>query len=305
MSSHSSSGRSRQRRQEALETNVCRKGLTSTSSNRPAQLELPLDGEDLLGLLRCSGRITVFDLDVLAWLTERWREDRPADDWIRFTLYELGKQLYHREPDGKERRVMQASLRRLATITFDVVGYDARRRELRRGVAGLGRLLRNVQCELDRLPPDPAPGVIGALRGSTFEARFDDWMIESLAAGNITYLRSDVMRQLRGLAKRLWIYLEAERLKPIGPGAGACWIKLGLRAYTTLGMNYAHERQARAALKRAAGAIEQADPRWERVYLEQRPGGSGWAIIAIKVPSEERRAARAARRQLEARPLVA
>lgn len=264
---------------------MCRRGLTSTSSSN-AQLELPVDGRDLLGLLRASGRITIFDLELLAWLTERWRHSRPVDDWIRFTLYELGSDLYEREPSGKERRLMRASLRRLARVDFDIVGYDARRREMRADVAGVGRLLRNVQCELDDLGPDPAPGLVGALRGSTFEARFDDWMIDSLRAGNITYLQTRTLRRLGGLAKRLWIYLEAERMKPLGDGSAACWIKLGDRAYTTLGMNYKHERQARAALKRAGAAIADVDHRYTSVAVERRPGG--WAIIAWKVIDPER-----------------
>jgi hypothetical protein len=63
------------------------------------------------------------------------------------------------------------------------------------------------------------------------------------------------MRQLRGLAKRLWVLLVAERYKHIGRGSEGTWIKLSEKAFTSLGMNYGLERQGRAAVKRAGALI--------------------------------------------------
>ncbi|MDQ4049623.1 MAG: hypothetical protein M3131_09635 [Actinomycetota bacterium] len=88
------------------------------------------------------------------------------------------------------------------------------------------------------------------------------------------------------LAKRLWIHLEAERMKPAGDGTAGCCIKLGDRAYTTLGMSYAQERQARAALKRAGAAIADVDHRYESVTVERRSGG--WMIVALNLADPER-----------------
>lgn len=52
-----------------METNLCRKGIWHVG---PLQLALPIDGADTLGLLRVAGPpLTSFDLDVMAWLTER------------------------------------------------------------------------------------------------------------------------------------------------------------------------------------------------------------------------------------------
>lgn len=274
----------RERRRDALESSVCRRGIASVSASN-AQLQLPVDGHDLLGLLRTSGRVTMFDLEVLAWITERWVHRSPPSEaeltrdqeWTTFTLYEMGRDLYSREPGGKERRLIRSAFRRLTGLELDVIGYDARRRVFR-ATAGVGRLLRNIQSDYDDLGEDPEPGAIGALRGSTFEARLDDWMIDSLRQGNITYLRSSVLRELSALAKRLWILLEAEA----GQDAGAvreCALILDERVYTTLGMSYGVERQARAAVKRAIGQIATVDPRYSQLALEKQ--GGVWSI-AVK-----------------------
>ena len=242
----------------------------------------------------------MFDLELLAWLTERWRHEGAGDRWVRFTLYELGQAFYGREPDGADRRRFRASLRRLVSITVELVGYNARTQRADARISGAAaHILDNVQSELDRLGLEPEPGAVGALRGSVFEARLADWMTAQIQAGHITYLKFDLLRALPGLAKRLWIYLEAERMKPLGDGSAACWIKLGERAYTTLGMNYKHERQARAALRRAGAAIADVDHRYTSVAVESRPGG--WAIIAHKVTDPERaRIRRVARASLAA-----
>jgi hypothetical protein len=100
------------RRQASLDTNLARKGVWHLG---PLQLALPIDGMDTLGLLRTAGPpLTLFDLDTFAWLTERWREGaRDPKGRVRFTLYELGRDLYGREPAGQDRRDMRASLTRL------------------------------------------------------------------------------------------------------------------------------------------------------------------------------------------------
>jgi hypothetical protein len=100
------------RRQASLETNLARKGIWHVG---PLQLALPIDGSDTLGLLRVTGPpLSLFDIDTFAWLTERWREGgRDPRGEIRFTLYELGRDLYGRKPAGHDRRDMRSSLRRL------------------------------------------------------------------------------------------------------------------------------------------------------------------------------------------------
>lgn len=266
------------RRQVSMETNLCRAGVWASG---PVQLSLPLEAEDLLGLVRASGRLKVSpDLEVLAWLTEAWREERPRDRWLYLTLYGLAFDLYGRKPGGGECRALRSSLGRLKSVTVSLAGYDARSGEMRPNVASLDNLIDRIVTELDDLGPDATPEQLGGLRGSTFRVQLPPWLVAQLEAGSITYLQWPILHRLSGLAARLWVLLQAERYKRTGAGSEATWVKLGPRAFTTLGMNYAHDRQARAALRRAGESIVDTDPRFESVTVERRPGGH--AIVAVR-----------------------
>ncbi len=185
------------RRQASLETNLARKGIWHVG---PLQLALPLDGLDTLGLLRVAGPpLTHFDLDTLAWLTERWREDeRDTKGRVRFTLYKLGRDLWNREPAGHDRRDLRASLGRLQDAMFELEGYDVR-------AAQMGRLESPTEAGRIRL--------LGSVRWSSDRelhvAYLDGWLVEQLEAGYLTYLDWRILRGLDGLAKRLWVYLES------------------------------------------------------------------------------------------------
>ncbi len=269
-----------------METNLCRKGLWATTG--AVQLELPLDDEDLLGLLRASGRLRVTpDVDVLAWLIESWRRTREFEGWVRFTLHELGTDLYGFDPGGKQNRSMRTSLRRLKDLTVDLVGYDPRRDEYKATVAAADNLIDRIVSELDDVGPDATK--IGALRGYTFEVQLPLWLRRQIEAGNVTYLHLPTLRALDALAKRVWLYLEAERMRPAPHGTESCWVKLGDRAYTAFGMGYKHERQARAALRRAGERIVEVDERYAEVTTKRVPGG--WALSAHMVVDHERWAA--------------
>ena len=261
--------------QGSLESNLARKGLFAVRAERSG---VPVESQDLLGLIRSSGLLKVDpDLDVLIWLTEAFRTRGDDEGVVSFTLYELSRALSGRKPTGNDTRRLKASLRRLRTTAVDLVGYDAIGKKADARVASVETLLEKLTSRLDDLDV-ASGGEAGALRGNTFSIQFPAWIVVSLKAGHVTYYRFEILRKLSGLAKRLWVYLEAERYKKIGQGQEATWIKLGDRAYASLGMHYRQERQARAALKRAGVSICAADPRYEAVSVERRPGG--WAVIA-------------------------
>jgi hypothetical protein len=99
------------------------------------------------------------------------------------------------------------------------------------------------------------------------------WLRRQIEAGNVTYLHPPTLRALDALAQRVWLYLEAERMKPAPHGTKSCWVKLGDRAYASLGMSYRHDRQARAALRRAGERIVEVDSSYAEVTTERVPGG--------------------------------
>ncbi len=259
------------RRQASMETNLCRKGVWHVG---PLQLALPIDGSDTLGLLRTAGPpLTLFDLDTFAWLTERWREaDRDPKGRVRFTLYELGRDLYAREPAGQDRRDMRASLARLQDAVFELEGYDAH-------AAQMGQL--DSPTEGGRIK------MLGSMRWSRRDARerhvayLDGWIVEQLEAGYLTYLDWRVLRALEGLAKRLWVYLESQSFKRSGIGEGAVRLWLADPMWRALGITTKHAPHARRLLLRASERVAKVDRSFVGFELHRPPRRGGtWALVA-------------------------
>jgi hypothetical protein len=257
------------RKRAALETNLCRKGVWATG---PLQLALPLDGSDTLGLLRVAGPpLTLYDLDVFAWLTERWREgERDPKGRVEFTLYGLGKDLYGTEPSGEHHRLMKASLNRLYGADFELEGYSV-------AAAGIGRLEDPTERGRIRL--------LGGLRWATTTssdqhlAYLGPFITEQLEAGYLTYLDWRVLRALEGLAKRLWVYLESQSFKRSGVGEGAVRLWLGPPMLQALGITTKHAPGARRLLVKAGDRISAVDRSFVSFQLH-RPSRRGglWSL---------------------------
>lgn len=259
------------RRQASLETNLCRKGVWHVG---PLQLALPIDGSDTLGLLRVAGPpLTLFDLDMFAWLTERWREiDRDPKGRVDFTLYEIGRDLYGWEPGGEQRRDMRASLHRLYEADFELEGYCA-------SAAMTGRLEHPAERGRIRL--------LGGLQWSEdpssecHRAYLGPFIVEQLEAGYLTYLDWRILRGLEGLAKRLWVYLESQTFKRSDIGVGAAALQLAPPMLRALGVSTKHQPHARRLLVRAGARIAVADKSFVGFELRgpNRRGGT-WTLVA-------------------------
>jgi len=239
-------------------------------------------------------RLTTRDLGVFAYLTDRylWPPPDSDSDPARFTIYNLGQAIYGREPDGKERRELRRSLERLFAAHV-IFGYqqDAPASSWR-------RLVVQIDSEMDRLAREDllADGrCAGRLRGSTFELTLAPWVAKAVRGGHFTWLNLATLRQLGGIAARLWVYLEAERYKPDADGLEGTWVGLGRPALATLGADrYQRHRDARRALARAGTQIVRVDRRYAAVKVERRAGG--WALVAHRVLERERWEARSALR---------
>lgn len=261
------------RRQASMETNFCRKGVWHMG---PLQLALPIEGKDTLGLLRIAGPpLTLFDLDTFAWLTERWREgERDAQGEIRFTLYELGQDLYGHEPSGFDHKTMRASLSRLQEAMFELEGYDAE-------AARLGRLEEPAQSGRIRLLSD----LTWSRRDpqGRHVAYLGPWLTKQLLAGHLTYLDWRVLRKLEGLAKRLWVYLESQSFARSGVGEGNVRLWLAPPMYQALGVTTKHAPHARRILVRAGERIAAVDRSFVGFELCKPPRRGGtWALVASR-----------------------
>lgn len=89
------------------------------------------------------------------------------------------------------------------------------------------RLVVPIDSEMDRLAKEDflAEGRrLGRLRGSTFAVTLA--VAQAVRAGHFTWLNLRTLRQLGGIAARLWVYLEAETYKPTVHGlasTGSAW----------------------------------------------------------------------------------
>lgn len=198
------------RRQASIPTMLARKGYW-----QPGRGRARLDGTDFLGTCRANGKLTMADLDLLCWLCERYRESRLVDGTVSFTIYELGHDLYSRAPEGREAELMRASLDRLKAVVLYLEGKD-----LCYQSPALGSAVNILDILVDRASVLPDVRARKMLRGDRFTAKLAPWFLAEIDAKRVTYLDWRILRELDGLAKRLWVYLEAESFKRIW-GSGA------------------------------------------------------------------------------------
>jgi len=238
----------------------------------PRQLALPIEARGLSEVTIASGMLqTSPDFDVLAWLCERWARQPTPSGVMRPTLYELGSDLYAGPPSGKDYATLRSSLWRLAWVTVQIYGIDALTGEpgdfeTRGGLLDVGQS-RTHGSGQDRI-----------------SVELDGWLRRAIEEGAPVRIPWQTLRQFdrnHQLAKRLWIYLQAERWRQCGDGSvEGCWIAVGDHLEAALGMTYGQHRQARAALKRACATVRNVDARYAAGHLAVARVGKTWRIQA-------------------------
>ncbi len=245
----------------------------------PRQLALPIEARGLSEVTIASGGLQLTpDYDVLAWLCERWAAHPTPSGVMRPTLYELGRDLYAAAPGGTDYRTLRASLWRLAGITVEIAGIDALTGEpgdveTRGGLVSVAR------------PRVHANG------GDRISVELDGWLRRAISDGapvRIPWRTLRLFGRNQQVAKRLWIYLAAERWKRCGDGRReGCWIACGDRLEAALGMDYKRPVDARVALRRACQAIRRTDARYAAGSLEVVKFGRSWRIQAERPTWED------------------
>lgn len=289
-----------ERRKSVLETNLSRWGGWDTGPGA-TEAALEVRGNDFLGVVARSNETALgpLELDVLSWLTARWFEqERDPEGWLACTLYELGVDLYGRKPSGKEVRLLRGAIENLAGALITLGGFNARTNEMKPKLASMVHLVESAVWAEDlafEVPTRENAAATGALRGSTYQIQLASWLVRQLERQYVTYLDWRIQRKLDGLAKRLWVYLEAESYKSTGDGREKTYIILGQKAYTALGVHHGRERDRRAALKRACERILKVHDRYEDIVVEPNPmNRSTWRLLATRITEADRRQARAA-----------
>ena len=277
------------------ERTLTRCGLWATG---PVQLQLPFEASGLSERIHATGHLKLSpDYDVFAWLCERWQRQATPSGWMRPTLYEIGSALYGRPPSNADYRHLRDALDRLAWVTVTIDGYD-----IETGRFADRQISRSNLLELRRADGDPD----GLQRPSV---RFAEWLRQALEQERVVRMPWRTLRAFgrnHQLAKRLWLYLAAERWKRQGGGdVEATWVRCGDQLEAALAMDYDRSRAARAALKRACLTIRQVDARYAAGALDVVQVGRGnWRIAAERPTWEawrELRAEHAAVREAIAR----
>jgi hypothetical protein len=220
----------------ALETNLARKGFVTLGPHREGTIE----GVDMLGHFAATQCLRLVDLEVLAWLIAL-RE--PGSSRVVFSSSQLARDLFSRPAGGRERRLVAESLARLTSVelTFDGYAATTQKRQSNRNIVLLASVARR--------------------NGASSTAEFGSWLQDQITADYVTYLDWSLLRQLRGLAKRLWIYLEAEQYrKRTSYSPKRAWLALGARARATLGSGVTSDAHFKAEIVQAARRICEVDP---------------------------------------------
>jgi len=261
------------------ERTLTRSGLWATG---PVQLQLPFEASGLSERIHASGHLKLSpDYDVFAWLCERWQAGPTSSGWMRPTLYELGSSLYGRAPSGENYRDLREAIRRLARVHVTIDGYDISIGEFRDRWVSETNVLELSQPYLDRQQGIDRQGF-----------RFAEWLRQAIDEERVVRMPWRTLRafdERHKLAKRLWLYLAAERWKRQGAGdVEATWITCGDRLEAALGMSYDRPRAARDALKRACVAIRRTDARYAAGSLALvKLGPSSWRIAAERPTWEQ------------------
>jgi len=263
------------------ERTLTRSGLWATG---PVQLQLPFEASGLSERIQAEGRLKLTpDFDVFAWLCERWQTRPTESGWMRPTLYEVGSALYGKAPSGENYRDLRASLDRLAWVSVTIDGYA-----IETGTFDDRMVSRSNLLELQRMHGDPD----GLQRPSI---RMAEWLRLALAEEKVVRVHWQTMRSFKEqqtLAKRLWLYLAAERWARMTGTSEGTWIAVGDRLYAALGMSYAQHRQARAALARACLTVRKVDPRYAAGILDVVKLGKSWRLQGERPTFEVWRAQR-------------
>jgi hypothetical protein len=244
---------------------MARCGVFATSQGQ--RLDLPIRAEGLSEVTIANGQLHLSpDYDLFSLLCERWLARPTETGWMRPTFYELANALYgdNGPPGGKHYRDIRDALDRLAELSISIWGFDAATGKADHNYVTKGHLLG-----ISRETHEPH-----GLRRPRI--RLDEWLREVIDHGAVIRLDWRTLRSFdrnQQLAKRLWIYLQAESWKPQDKEIEGTWLAIGDRLFSSLSMSYAQPKQARAALKRAGEALVATDPRYQSVSVVKRSKG--------------------------------
>lgn len=269
-----------------LPSNLCRKGIWLPA---PDRARTRLTGTDMLGEFAVvGGRLTVFDLDVVAWLSTRWlRGGEEQIQSVEFTLYEMAANFFGkapgRDPSGRHYEILVQSLDRLGSTQVSLVvrsPYSARRVSVGRVVLIPERWAIVDELRLKKKLDQVSWRELAGQRGVTVRVTLTDWWLGELRGGQLCTLPWRGLRKLTKLSKRLYYQLEADsfKLQDKDNRVEARWYAIERPFLAQLGMRVKEDHRARLQLVRAVESVCEVDERYLGAELRRQSRGR-WLLV--------------------------
>jgi len=236
------------------------------------------------------------EFDVHTWLRERFVAlGCPEDNAVPFTGHALQSALYGYK-SGQTRKLILRALDNLTRAFVTIPGFDARRgvldpdavsRRLRllEGVVEHGFYERFVAARACGKAPSPGDfASLGSQRGDvTLVALLPTWSARALRAGLGAPLDLDAQRELAGVAKRLWVQLDAQPFVGDGNEREVFVLDLDAAAYAAIGFHHRRPTDRRRYLANALARICDVDPTYlaEHTRVETHPTRKGIHLLTV------------------------
>jgi hypothetical protein len=236
------------------------------------------------------------EFDVHTWLRERFVAlGCPEDNAVPFTGHALQSALYGYK-SGQTRKLILRALDNLTRAFVTIPGFDARRgvldpdavsRRLRllEGVVEHGFYERFAAARARGQAPNPGDfASLGSQRGDiTLVALIPNWSARALRAGLGAPLDLDAQRELAGVAKRLWVQLDAQPFITAANDCEVFTVELDTTAYAALGFHHHRPTDRRRYLTAALARICDVDPSYlaDHTRVELHPTNRGVHLLTV------------------------
>jgi hypothetical protein len=236
------------------------------------------------------------EFDVHTWLRERFVAlGCPEDNAVPFTGHALQSALYGYK-SGQTRKLILRALDNLTRAFVTIPGFDARRGVL--DPDAVSRRLRLLEGVVEHgfyerfaaaraLGQAPRPGDfahLGSQRGDvTLVALLPTWSARALRLGLGAPLDLDAQRELAGVAKRLWVQLDAQPFTTVASDREVFTIELDTTAYAALGFHHSRPTDRRRYLTAALARICDVDPSYlaDHTRVELHPTNRGVHLLTV------------------------
>lgn len=236
------------------------------------------------------------EFDVHTWLRDRFVAlGCPEDNAVPFTGHALQNALYGYK-SGQTRKLLMRALDNLTRAFVTIPGFDARRgvldpdavsRRLRllEGVVEHGFYERFVAARARGEAPNPGDfASLGSQRGDiTLVALLPSWSARALRAGLGAPLDLDAQRELGGVAKRLWVQLDAQPFVGDGNEREVFVLELDRTAYAAIGFHHRRPTDRKRYLAAALARICEVDPSYvaDQTRVETDPTRNGLHLLTV------------------------